>query len=61
MGELSKSLGHSIQMYEKYLALGMSIIRVSTSLAIFQGARWDSLEELPNNQIFAPKLIGYES
>ena len=47
MGELSKSLGHSIQMYEKYLALGMSIIRVRTSLAIFQGARWYSFEGLP--------------
>ena len=34
-GELSKSLGHSIQMYEKYLALGMSIIRVQYRLVQF--------------------------
>ena len=28
-GEVSKSLGHSIQMYEHYLAKGMSINRLS--------------------------------
>ena len=48
-GELSKSLGHSIQMYEHYLAKGMSSNWLSLKRLFFCLSETDVIYKTPDN------------